>query len=452
MQPGDGTMGGRQVRRGKAVRVLPLLLLALLGLCPSAHAQQRLSIHGSNTIGETLAPMLLRTWLAARGAKEVSEIETGFEERRFLATLDGEPLEIELHAHGSSTAFEDLLDGSADIGMASRAVKPAEVAAGRSRLGRLDAPAQETVIALDGLSVIVHRENPVQALSVAQVQAIFSGRIRDWRAVGGRPGRIVLHARDERSGTWDTFRNLVLKDAGLASSARRYESTAGLSAAVSADPRAIGFVGLVGVGRARALAVSDGGAALRPDRFEVAVEDYALARRLYFYTPEAPSALARDFIAFVLSGEGQAVVDAAGFVSQEVRAYAPRPDSGLPVEYAAAIAGARRLSLNFRFGTGSSFLDGKALHDVARLAAFMLRPENRGAQLRLLGFADAVEYLPLQAILTSSDRADVIAARLAGHGVAVHRVRGFGGSVQVAGNGTAHGRYRNRRVEVWIAP
>ena len=434
------------------MRLLPLLLLTLLCVHPTVHAQQRLNIHGSNTIGETLAPLLVRNWLVARAANGVSDVQTGYEERSITAVVDGTTLEVQVHAHGSSTAFQDLFDGSADIGMSSRPVKGTELEVGSGHLGRLDAPSQETVIALDGLSVIVHRDNPVEELSVGQLQAIFSGRIRDWRAVGGRPGRIALHARDQRSGTWDTFSTLVLKDAALAPGTLRYESTAELSRMVAADQRAIGFVGLVGVGEARALAVSDGGRALAPERFEVAVEDYPLSRRLYFYMPERSTPLARDFVAYVLSAEGQHAVEEAGFVSQDVRAYAPRHAAGVPASYAEHTRGARRLSLNFRFGTGSSFLDGKALLDVERLAAFMHLPANRGAQLRLLGFADAVEHLPLHALQTSVQRADVIAQQLAQRGIAVHRVRGFGGSVQVAGNATAHGRHRNRRVEVWIAP
>lgn len=428
-----------------------LMIVLLISTAGHAAANERIRIHGSNTVGETLAPMLVRAWLQARGATALRETSLAAEERLIHAQLNGADIELELHAHGSSTAFSDLATGSTDLGMSSRPVRPIEVEQLRA-LGALDSPGQETVIALDGLSVIVHHANPLQQLSVSQVRAIFSGRVRDWSQLGAPAGRIALHARDNKSGTWDTFKTLVLQDQPLASWARRYESTQELSDAVAADPDAVGFVGLVGIGSTRALAISDGGLALRPERFAVAVEDYPLSRRLFFYAPATRSRLAENFIAFTVSEQGQQVVERAGFVSQDVRAYDSQPPETASPAYVDNTHDAQRLSLNFRFGSGSAYLDGKALRDVGRLVEYMGRPENGGMQLRLLGFADTVESIPLQALKTSSDRADTIAEALARKGVPVYRVRGFGGSAPVASDATAHGRYRNRRVEVWVAP
>ena len=85
------------------MRRLTLLLLTLLCVHPTIHAQQRLNIHGSNTIGETLAPLLVRNWLVARAANGVSDVQTGYEERSITAVVDGTTLEVQVHAHGSST-------------------------------------------------------------------------------------------------------------------------------------------------------------------------------------------------------------------------------------------------------------------------------------------------------------------------------------------------------------
>jgi phosphate transport system substrate-binding protein len=336
--------------------------------------------------------------------------------------------------------------------MASRPATAAEVA-GASRSGRLDAPEQEHVIALDGLAIIVHPSNPLRSLRVGQVRDLFAGRIGDWSAVGGRPGPVKRYARDDKSGTFDSFRSMVLRDLALAAGTSRFESTEQLAAMVAADPAAIGFVGLAGVGPAKALAIADEGTrALGADRVTVGTEDYVLARRLFLYNRAQPSALAADFIDFALGNRGQAVVERIGFVSQDVLAVDVPPRGDVSAEYLDLVEGARRLSLNFRFGARTALLDTKALRDVERLADFMRRPESRGLDLILLGFSDGHEIGTYQAISLSNERVDLVAQALGARGIGARRARGMGYAAPVAANDTELGRARNRRVEVWVRP
>jgi phosphate transport system substrate-binding protein len=423
-------------------------MLLLAAVSPFCAAQDRLRLHGSNTIGERLAPELVTAWLKSEGYREVKRVEVAFEEIELHALRASERVIVEIHAHGSSTGFKDLAAGRADIAMSSRPTSAADALPG---VGKLDSISQEIVLALDGLAVVVHPSSPLPALSKSQLQAVFSGRVTDWATLGGRPGRIALHARDEKSGTWESFRTLVLGSEALATTATRYESTAQLAAAVAADPNAIGFVGLSGVQGVRALAVSDGGKAVGPTREEVAVEDYPLSRRLYFYLPQKPSQRALAFAGFALAAEGQAVAERVGFVSQNIRAYAGTARSDTPAEYQTLVNGARRLSLNFRFGAGDAFLDSKALRDLDRLAAFMQQPAQQDQRLLLLGFSDAEEALPVLAVFLSNERVDYIANRLIERGIDPARSRGMGGVAPVAANDTALGKQRNRRVEVWLA-
>lgn len=412
---------------------------------------QTLRVHGSNTLGERLAPALAEAWLAARGHARIERFAPAHDELLVRGSGPRGRLEVEIRAHGSSTGFADLLAGAADLAMSSRPVNGEEAARGRV-LGALDSARQEAVLALDGVAVVVHPDNPLRQATLAQLRAIFSGTVRDWAQVGRDPGPIRLHARDARSGTYETFRSLVLGESGLHPAVRRYESTRELAQAVRADPDAIGFVGLAGIGEARALAVADAGEALLPTPFAVALEDYALSRRLYLYHAERAPPLAREFVAFALSPAGQKVVDASGFVAQQARALPSTLRRDTPHAYRALVRDAERLSLNFRFGTGSSLLDSKAQVDLERLAAFMRQPGQQGRELRLLGFADASEIAPYYALTLSNDRADLVAQQLGARGVAVRRVRGMGGAAPLAGNHSASGRQRNRRVEVWLGP
>lgn len=435
-------------------KILVTLLLSLCFFNPSwASERILLRLHGSNTIGAQLAPELVKAWLHHRDYSGIRQQTTAPQEMLINAISPlGEKIGVRIKAHGSSTSFKGLDRGEADIGMASRPIKAKELAMLADR-GRMDSPSSEYVLGLDGIAVIVHRDNPLQQLSKAQLRRIFSGELRNWRSLGGASAPIHVYARDDKSGTYDTFKSLILgKKNPLVGSARRYESNANLSDAVSADPNGIGFVGLPYIRQSRALAVIDGGtAAISPDVFTVATEDYALARRLFLYLPERPvNNTAQDFIEFALSEYGQQVVAQTGFVSQEIVTGTALAAGREHSDYRALIDGAERLSLNFRFHQGSALLDNKARQDVKRLVTFMEKEENRGRQLILVGFSDKNEVIPLQSLGLSIQRADGVADVLISNGVAPQKVRGFGPAVIIASNATEKGREKNRRVEVWI--
>lgn len=439
-------MRGSVMMRGVMAGLLALGVSALQAQATAA----RLCLSGSNTIGQRLAPALAKAWASQQGWTLGAESRPAADETRLRFSTPRGVLVVDVLAHGTGTGYESLRDGDCDLWMASRPVRPAEVEGARL-IGPLYERGLEHVIALDGLAVIVHPANPVSALTVEQARNLFSGRVRDWSQVGGAPGPVVLHARDDRSGTFDTFKSLVLGDAALSPAATRYESTEQLATAVAADPRAIGFVGLAGVGRAKAIALSERGTVpMAPTPLSVATEDYVLARRLFLYSAGRPRAEAQAFLDFALGPSGQAVVAEVGFVPQDIRALAqPAPEHE---EYRALVAGARRLSLNFRFGEGAAVLDNKAVEDIERLSRFMARPGQSGHELLLIGFADRSETTPYLALSLSNDRVDLVAAELRAKSMKVVRQRGLGQIAPVASNDSAQGRLRNRRVEVWIRP
>jgi len=171
------------------------LFIILFGALLSQNAAGQLRLHGSNTVGEELAPALVRAWLERDGFDRIEVDEQAPLERMLTGiNAEGQRRRVEIHAHGSSTAFRDLRDGRADMGMSSRRIRDAEVEQ-LAYMGTLDQPRHEIVVGIDGLAVIVHPSNPLLALSIDQIRAIFSGRIRDWRELGGAPGTIELFAR-----------------------------------------------------------------------------------------------------------------------------------------------------------------------------------------------------------------------------------------------------------------
>ena len=412
-------------------------------------AEAALRLCGSNTIGAELAPAVVEAFLQRKGATSVARA-TEPEHSRVTAQLAGAPIAIDIRAAGSTTAFQGLVAGSCDVGMASRPINDKEraqlAAAGH---GDMTSPATEHVLGLDGIAVIVHPNNPLAALDRSQLHDIFTGKLADWGQLGGA-GPIHVLARDNNSGTFDTFKSLVLAGDPLLPGAERFADSSVLSDRVASDPAAIGFIGLAYVRSARALAVGDAAAAPKlPTSFTVTTEGYMLSRRLYLYTPPTPrTPLATELVSFALSPQGQTVVRDAGFIDLSVALRDGDPcDARCPRAYAALIAHAQRLSLDFRFRTGSEDIDSRATRDLDRVVQFL-----RGypaARLLLLGFSDAAGA-PSANLRLSQHRAATIARELELRGVHAVRVEGIGAAMPVASNATEADRQRNRRVEVWL--
>jgi phosphate transport system substrate-binding protein len=443
------------------LRVLFLLILCI-GLPPTATASPLpipgqgpvLRIQGSNTIGAALGPALVEGLMREQGLLKVhSESADKANESRIVGeTLEGRRVEVELAAHGSSTGFTALKSASADLAASSRPIKDSELVS-LQPLGDLKSAAAEQVIAIDGLAIILHPQNPLNTLDTGQLARIFSGEVKTWEELGGQGGAIHLYARDDQSGTYDTFKELVLSGHGktLSGSAKRFESSEQLSDAVTQDPHGIGFIGLPYVRSAKAVAIADGQSmAMLPLNSLIATEDYPLSRRLFLYLPpKGNNPWAQALVAFAQSPKGQAIVAANGFIAQTIQAMNVTPNALMPEGYQALSRHAMRLSVNFRFEEGSASLDNKARQDLSRVLDYMKQHDKTDRRVTLVGFGDA-KLDPARADLLSKLRAMAVRRELVKSGVVLRDVRGFGAEMPVAANSEDEGRIRNRRVEVWI--
>ncbi|WP_448089812.1 substrate-binding domain-containing protein [Pseudomonas azerbaijanoccidentalis] len=441
------------------LRVLFLLMLCLPQMATAATLPipehgPALRIQGSNTIGAALGPALVEGLLREQGLLKVhSESPDKANELRIVGeTAQGRRVEVELAAHGSSTGFSALKNASADLAASSRPIKDSELLSLES-FGDLKSPAAEQVIAIDGLAIILHPQNPLNQLDTVQLARIFSGEVRTWEELGGSGGMIHLYARDDQSGTFDTFKELLLSSRwkSLSSSAKRFESSEQLSDAVSADPHGIGFIGLPYVRQAKAVAIVDGPSqAMLPLSSLIATEDYPLSRRLFFYLPPTgENPWAQALVAFAQSRKGQAIVAANGFIAQTVQAMAVTPNALMPEGYQALSRHAQRLSVNFRFDEGSANLDSKARQDLSRVLDYIEQHDKTDRQVTLVGFGDAKDD-PARADLLSKLRAMAVRRELVKSGVVLREIRGFGAEMPVAANSADEGRIKNRRVEVWV--
>jgi phosphate transport system substrate-binding protein len=219
-------------------------------------------------------------------------------------------IKITLTGGGSLTGINGLVDGYADIAMSSREMKDEEKAKMKVKRG---APAKETIVAWDGIIPIVHPTNPVKNLTIAQLKDIFTGKITDWRQVGGKKGKIIVVSRDVTSGTHEAWAELVLNNEEVTKSAQEKASSGAVLEMVASATDAIGYDGMGYVednNRVKLVSV-EGKAASATSILD---RSYKIARPLYLFTRDNPNTAVVEFLHFFLSPEGQALVREAKFV------------------------------------------------------------------------------------------------------------------------------------------
>ena len=214
---------------------------------------------------------------------------------------------IQVTGGGSGTGISALINGTTDICEASRSMKDAEKKQLAEKAG---APPIETVVAKDGLSVYVNDSNPLNELTMAQLKAIFTGKVTSWKEVGGPDAKIIPYSRENSSGTYVFFKEHVLENADYTPRAQAMPGTAAVVNAVAKEKFGIGYGGAAYAKGIKVLKIKkdDKSPAIAPDAKTVKDGTYPLSRPLFFYTRAKPSADIKKFVDWVLGSEGQAIV------------------------------------------------------------------------------------------------------------------------------------------------
>jgi len=219
---------------------------------------------------------------------------------------------IQVSGGGSGTGIAALLNGTTDIADASRAMKDGERAHVRER-GHGDAV--ETKVALDAIGVYVNENNSIAHLDFEQLRRIFKGEVTNWSQIGGADRPIVLYSRENNSGTYAFFKEHVLENADFATTAQTLPGTAAVINAVARDPGGIGYGGIAYGSGVRHVPIvgANGGDPIEPSLENAVSGRYPLSRFLFMYTAGPPTGLGRQFIDWVVSPEGQALVENVGY-------------------------------------------------------------------------------------------------------------------------------------------
>ncbi len=219
---------------------------------------------------------------------------------------------IQVTGGGSGTGIAALINGGTDICEASRPMKDKEKEQAKARHGK---EVKEMPVALDGIAIYVHRSSTIQSLTVAQLKGIYTGKITNWRDVGGKDEKIVVYSRENNSGTYVFFKEHILENEDFAREVQTLPGTAAVVNAVSKDTASIGYGGIAYATGTRAVAVKhdEGAPAVHASLQTVQSGEYPLSRNLFFYTIGEPQGEGKAFIDWVLGPEGQKVCEAVGY-------------------------------------------------------------------------------------------------------------------------------------------
>ena len=219
---------------------------------------------------------------------------------------------VQVTGGGSGTGIAALINGTTDVCMASRPMKEAE----KNKLReRFQTRGVEIPVAKDGLAVYVNAANPVKQIDEAQLRDVYLGKVTTWKALGGPDEPITLYGRENSSGTYVYFKDVILGGRDFAARAQTLPGTAAVVNAVARDAYGIGYGGAAyakGV-RDLALAAGPGKPAVLPTAATVADGSYPLTRFLYFYVRNKPAGELKEFVDWVVSPEGQALATQVGY-------------------------------------------------------------------------------------------------------------------------------------------
>jgi len=238
------------------------------------------------------------------GSTTVGPLAKAFAE--FAKTNYG--LEVTVGESGSGNGVKSLINGTCDIATMSREIKENEIASAKTK----NVIPFENVVALDGLTIIVHPSNPIKNISKEQIKNIYSGKIKNWKDVGGVNSPIVVIQRESNSGTQGSFKELVMGEDKIAQGVETQSSNGSIKSRVATTKNSISFVGHSFVDKSVKAVLVDG---IIPTSTNIKSGKYPIHRKLYMYTNGAPLGDLKKFIDIKNTAKGKKLIEELGFVN-----------------------------------------------------------------------------------------------------------------------------------------
>ncbi|NSX53604.1 phosphate ABC transporter substrate-binding/OmpA family protein [Parasulfitobacter algicola] len=443
--------------------------------CPAVSQNMDFSVVATSELAPKLLSELMQGFAQSANLNPNISLNGagGVERVRFTNQSGDSSGQVDVQSVPALQGLQNVLDGQSDITLSSAAVTPqiARRLRGNAEEILSDADRQK-VIALEAIVPIVHPDNIVRSVTLEQLARIASGEITNWSQLGGanQTIRMVLPADDTPE--FQLFKSRVTDPnrVRVNNSVDRLSRNERPTDVVFRDTSAISIASFGEEGDTQVVPIRlSCGPVAYPTTFNIKAEEYPLTNRVFLYTSENPSRSASAFTNFALSEASNNAISASGFVDQQVTALpidfqgtriataltqAVNNDQVLKVkDFADDLAEAQRLSTTFRFRTGSSQLDNKAVNDIGRVGEYLVA-EAAGREIMVVGFTDSVGREDLNLLLANRRAEQVRDAILASSGSALSasqvEVKSFGPLAPVGCNETQQGRADNRRVEIWV--
>lgn len=289
---------------------LVTLTAAFAGLGCSDSGQQAGGGATTGTGGGTAGQNTGGNTLVVKGSDTMLQLSQAWAEAFMKKHPD---ISVSVTGGGSGTGIKALINGTTQIANASREIETKEVQAAETKGIK---PVQHAV-ARDALSLIVHPSNTIESLSIDQIKAIYTGKVTNWKEVGGPDKPFLLLSRETNSGTYGYFKEHLLDDENFIPTTLLLPSTKAITDEVATNPRAIGYVGLGYVSdtvKPLKIKATETGPAVDATMDNVLNKTYPISRELYQYTNGEPTGHAKTWMDYVLSPEGQQIVRQKDYV------------------------------------------------------------------------------------------------------------------------------------------
>lgn len=432
---------------------------------------------GAASVGSVLMPRLIDAFAARHKYSVERQIADDASFSFHIRNADdGQKVAIfSFRISNSDEGFADLISQEADIAMSGRAATQKETRFAREAgLGRLDSLKQARVIALDALVPVVAGSNPVGAISPTDLYHAFAGQLSNWQDLGGVDALIEPHLGQANMAEAQVFHNYMAQlTSSPAAAVTRHATPQHLVGAVSRDPFAIGVTRLSDMGNTKPLTLKGRCGFLSLATPEtLRTRDYPLVAPLFIYLParRLPT-IGREFLRYIGSPQAQAAIERAGFTSQRLSEI-PVSQQGNRLTNAiraageevllsdlqsmvAALEGANRLAVSFRFEDGSRELDAQSRSNIALIANALETGDFDDKEILFVGFSDGGGSA-LSNVRLSRERAASVRSAILQQAITADLTRlkltveAFGETMPMACDDTEWGRQINRRVEVWV--
>lgn len=431
------------------------------------------TVSASFAESKSLLPLLMEDFGVSTGYSTLSDGATNVS---LVDDADEPVAEISMVSSQATEGLAGLADGSSILAILSRVATDDEIhAVSAAVFGDISTDAHQSVLAMDGLVILVSDRNSVNILSIRQIGEIFSGKIKNWSAVGGSDAAINVYRQNVSASDTELFRQLVLGpiSGGFTPSAAIVSNNTDISATVNVDPMGVAFASFANSGEAKAVTLIDScGIRSVPNTFNINSEGYPLAHRIRVYsTSRNLPEVAIEMVAYLDSDAAQVPVLLSGYVSLDVETL-PATEQGLRFANAILASGdgvginglrqmttelvsAVRLSTTFRFNDGGSTLDVRAERDIQRLVDWLAGEDLSSKEILLVGFTDSIGKISVNKALLEQRARQIRDAILltAPSGMLDDvdvKVIGLGEVSPLVCNKASRARFVNRRVEVWM--